>query len=191
VLVEAQGQQQTLGLGATAVGIVVAGAFNVWDDQVLASFGFLVAVPLLSVLVLLQWAGRAFALMRVGAHLEALEKRLREAVGAPPPVMTWEEMLEKARPARWWKPHPGWNDFGAFGVFAAIAVGAIVLGAWRGYDKHEGTIVVVTIVQSLVIGVVIVALASALATGRKRAREDYERVATSSSVEGQASPPKT
>ena len=48
VLAEASGQQHTLALGATVVGILVAGAFNVWDDQLLATVAFLGAVPLLA-----------------------------------------------------------------------------------------------------------------------------------------------
>jgi hypothetical protein len=114
VLSEATAQQQTLALGATAVGILVAGGFNVWDDQLVASVAFLAAVPLLSLLILVQWTGRALGLMRVGVYLEGLEDALRTAYSsAPSSVLVWEKTLAKARRSNWWTPfrtRPGWTS---------------------------------------------------------------------------------
>ena len=125
----------------------------------------------------MQWAGRFFSLMRVGAHLARLEAEIGAAVGAPAPVLIWEEMLDASRPKQWWKPHPGWNDFGAFGVFATIAVVAIVLGTWRGYHGHEKVVITLAIVQLAVAGTVILTLAATLPAARSRARKTYAAAA--------------
>jgi hypothetical protein len=176
VLAEGQGQQQTLALGATAVGILVAGAFNVWDDRLLATIAFLGAIPLLCILILIQWAGRAFGMMRVGVYLEGLEDALRNAyVSAPAPVLTWEQTLVSMRPNRWWKPHYGWNDFGAVAVFASFAAGSIALGAYRGFGGHEGLVAILTAIQAVVLLLFTATLAWNLATVRQRARADFPR----------------
>jgi hypothetical protein len=175
VLSEAAAQQQTLALGATAVGILVAGGFNVWDDQLLASVAFLAAVPLLSVLILVQWAGRAIGLMRVGVYLEGLEDALRTAYSqVPPAVFIWEKTLAKARPRNWWTPHYEWNDFGALAVFFLLAAGSIALGAYRAYDGHEGTVVVVVSLESVVLLICALALFRAIAHVREDVRRDLE-----------------
>jgi hypothetical protein len=48
VVAEAEARQHTLAFGATAVGIVAAGGFNVWDEKLVATVAFLAAVPLIS-----------------------------------------------------------------------------------------------------------------------------------------------
>lgn len=170
----AQGQQQTLALGATAVGILAAGGFNVWDDRLLATIAFLGAVPLLSVLVLIQWAGRAYAMMRVGAYLELLEAALRNAYpSAPAPILTWEKTIAGARPEQWWKPHAGWNDFGAVAVFALLAGGSIGLGAYRAWDDYETLTTIVAAIQAGILLVFTGTLAVNVATVRQRARDDF------------------
>lgn len=176
VLAEAQGQQQTLALGATAVGILVAGAFNVWDDRLLATIAFLGAIPLLCTLILIQWAGRAFGLMRIGVYLEGLETALRSTYASPPPlpVLTWEKTLVSTRPSKWWRPHYGWNDFGAVAVFALFAAGSIALGSYRGYGGGEGGLVIVlTAIQGAVLLSFTSILAWSLATVRESARRDF------------------
>ena len=148
VLAEAQGQHQTLALGGTAVGILVAGAFNVWDDALLATIAFLGAIPLLCMLVLIQVAGRAYGMMLVGVYLEGLERALRGAYAlAPGPVLSWEETLVVMRTKHWWSLRYGWSDLGAVGVFAVFAAGSIALGAYRGYAGHERLVVVLTAIQ--------------------------------------------
>jgi len=175
VLSEAAGQQQTLALGATAVGILVAGGFNVWDDQLLASVAFLAAVPLLSILILVQWAGRALGLMRVGVYLEGLEDALRTAYSeVPPSVLVWEKTLAKARPRNWWTPHYEWNDFGALAIFLLLAAGSIALGGYRAYHGHEGTAVVAVSLESVVLSICAFALFRAIAHVREDVRRDLK-----------------
>jgi hypothetical protein len=173
ILNEAAAQQQILALGATAIGIVVAGGLNVWDDKLVATIAFLAAVPLLSVLVLVQWAGRAFAMMRVGVYLERLENALRLELAPPGPVLSWEETLATIRPDKPWNVQSGWNDFGAVGLFALFAAGSAALGAYRGWAGNEVLIGILTAVQAVVIGASVVAVARGVADARVQARERF------------------
>jgi hypothetical protein len=173
VVSEAQAQQHILALGATAVGVVIAGAFNVWDDQLLATLAFLLVVPLLSALVLVQWAGRATAMMRVGVYLEQVERTLAGHTGAPVPLLTWEATLARLRPESVWKPQAGWNDFGAVGIFGLLSAGSIALGAYKGWNGHEVGIGVVGVIQGLLLSVFVVFLGRGVASARKEARTSF------------------
>ena len=87
--------QRTLALGITAVGILVAGAFNVWDssDPLPATLLFLVAIPLVCALVVLQWAGQMLFLVLRHRYLLALESTLRNAYpSGPTTLFTWEDL---------------------------------------------------------------------------------------------------
>lgn len=173
VVSEAQAQQHILALGATAVGVVIAGAFNVWDDQLLATLAFLLVVPLLSALVLIQWAGRATAMMRVGVYLERLEGTLARHTTAPTPVLTWEATLARMRPEHLWKPQAGWNDFGAVGIFALLSAGSIGLGAYKGWSGHEVEVGIVAAIQGLLLTGFIYLLGQGVATARQEARTNF------------------
>jgi hypothetical protein len=117
-----QAAQNTLALGATAVGILIAAALNVWDERLLASITFLVAIPLVCVLVIVQWAGQNILVVQIKAYLEGLERALREArVKVPEPVMTWEEKFSAARRAKqWWIPDLRWHASAAIFVFVLL-----------------------------------------------------------------------
>lgn len=174
VLAEGQGQQQTLAFGATAVGILAAGGFNVWDDRLLAAAVFLGAIPLLCVLILVQWSGRTAGLMRIGVYLERLEKALRSGYpSAPRSVLCWEETLSNLRPTQWWRPHHGWNDIGAFSVFVLLAAGSIALGAYRGYEGNELLVSLLAGLEGAVLLIFAGPLAWHLLTVRQRARRDF------------------
>lgn len=173
VLAEGQGQSQTLAFGATAVGILFAGALNVWEDRSLATIAFLGAIPLLCLLVLVQWAGRAFGIIRVGVYLEALENALQTAYSAPTPLLTWERALLANRPKEWWKPHYGWSDLGALAVLVVLAAGSIAIGAYRGFAANEVLVVVLTAVQGAILAVFTAFLVSRLSKVREDARRDF------------------
>lgn len=115
-------------------------------------------------------------MMRVGVYLEGLENALRIACSAaPPPVLTWEKTLLSTRPSKWWKPHYGWNDFGAVAVFVLLAANSIALGAYRGYAGHEELVAVLAAIEAVVMLLFTVMLAWNLATVRQRARGDFPR----------------
>lgn len=173
VLAEASAQQQILALGATAVGVVVAGAFNVWDDHLLATIAFLGVVPLLTVFVLVQWAGRAAAMMRVGRYLEALETALCAELGSPFPLLRWEATLARLRPASFFRPRAGWNDFGAVAVFALIGAGSLALGAYRGWSDATLVVFLATLVQSAVLIGTVLMVAVGVYGARSEARTSF------------------
>lgn len=176
VVAEAAAQQQILALGTTAIGIVFAGAFTVWDDQLLATFAFMIAVPLISAFVLIQWAGRAAAMMRVGVYLERLETSLARGTNAPAPVLSWERTLAGMRPDKPWKPQAGWNDFGAVGVFALLAGGSVALGAYRGWSGHEAAVSLFTVLEYTVLVLIVIAVGRGVATARHEARLNFPEV---------------
>jgi hypothetical protein len=177
VLSEAQAQQQILALGATAVGLVVAGAFNVWDNQLLASVAFLGVVPLLCLFVLVQWVGRAAGLMGVGFYLQQLEEALRTAFpSAPPRVFSWERTrAEPASREHWWTANYEWHDVGAIAIFALLAYGSIALGAYRAYDRHEAAALVLLVIEILVLTAIAIRFLRETTTVRNRVRRGFER----------------
>jgi hypothetical protein len=176
VVSEAEAQQQTLGLGATAVGLVVAGAFNVWGNAVLVAVAFLGVVPLLCLFVLVQWVGRAAGLLRVGLYLERLEDALRAAYPlAPPNVFSWEKTLSATtRRGKWWKASYEWHDFGAIAIFAILAYGSIALGAYRVYARDSVVVIPLAFVEGLVFSGFAVRFLREAATARGRMRDSLE-----------------
>jgi hypothetical protein len=152
VIAEAAAQQQTLTIGGTAAGIVFAGGLNVWHDQLLAAAALMGGVPLICLLVVVQWSARTIGLMRVGAYLERIELILRTHLEPPPPdpLFTWERTLVERQPSSWWTPHAGWNDGGGAAVFIPLAFAAIALGAYRGYGGHALLVGIIVAAEGLV-----------------------------------------
>jgi hypothetical protein len=187
VLAQGAAQQQHLALGATAVGVIVAGAFNVWDERLLAAIAFLAVVPLLSVFVLVQWAGSAAAMMRVGGYLEGLETAIASSTSAPAPVLTWEATLAGLRPKQRWKPQAGWSDFGALAIFALLAGGSLALGAYRGWSGHGVLVGLLTAIEGVILLLIVAAIAHGVATARRQARENFPKPALDSQA-GSAEP---
>jgi hypothetical protein len=179
VLAEAQAQQQTLALGATAVGLVVAGGFNVWDNRTLASVAFLGVVPLLCLFVLVQWVGRAVGLLQVGVYLEQLEDALRVAFpSAPPRVLVWERTLagasDRQEQRRRWEPRYVWQDYAAIAIFAVLAYGSIALGSYRIYSRHHITGIAAIVVEALLLSVLALRFLRGVATARRRLRQSLD-----------------
>jgi len=128
-------------------------------------------VPLLCLLVLVQWVGRALGLMRVGVYLQGLEDALRAAYpSAPPTVFGWEKLLADARPEGWWKPSYEWHDFGAIAVFVLLAAGSIGLGGYRGYARHEATVTAFVVAESIFLALFAIALIVEMAYVRRNVR---------------------
>jgi hypothetical protein len=176
VVSEAETQQQTLALGATAVGLVVAGAFNVWSNRLLVSIAFLGLIPLLCLFVLVQWVGRAAGLMRVGLYLEQLEDALRTGYRtAPPQAFTWEKTLaDTTRRGHWWEASYEWHDFGAVAIFALLAYGSIALGAYRAYADHEAIVIVLVVLEIVLLTALAIRLLREVATARQKVRQSLQ-----------------
>jgi MFS family permease len=176
-----QAAQNTLALGATAVGILIAGALNVWNERLLASITFLVAIPLVCVLVIVQWSGQLILVVQIGVYLENLEKALREARNkAPHPVMTWQKTLREWRVGeKWWIPDFRWHASAAIVIFLLLAVGSIGLGAYRGFSGHEAGVITLVVIEGILLVIVVVCVVWELATGPKRFREQYAEASAS------------
>jgi hypothetical protein len=130
---------RTLALGITAVGILVAGAFNVWDssDELPATALFLVVIPVVSALVLLQWAGQILFLTARGKYVQDVERAIRQAYPLlPEKLFTWEDSFDERHwiSGKWWKPDLRWYMHAATVVFQLIAVGSICLGVSKGWE---------------------------------------------------------
>src|SRR5262245_32645618 len=69
---------QTLGFGATIVGLLVAGGFHVWNDRLPATAVFLVLVPLVCGLVGVQWSGLMVLLEEERRYLFGVEQTIKE-----------------------------------------------------------------------------------------------------------------
>jgi hypothetical protein len=165
VLATVQAQNSSLTVGTAAIGILAAGAFNVWEDAVLATLVFLGAVPLLTALVVLLWFSQVIGMFEVGVYLDGLERKLREELRAPAPVMTWEESIREGRAAIR-RPQYDWSNYAIVGLLAALAGAALVLGAYRGFGEHPWT-VAIALLEAAVLG----ALGAALVGELRRARE--------------------
>jgi hypothetical protein len=183
VVAEGATLQQILAFGAAAVGIAAAGAFNVWDERGLAAVAFLGVVPLLSLLVLIQWAGRTAAMMRVGVYLELIEGALREATSPPTPLLAWEERLAKARGGRFFRPQAEWANVATVSIFGAIALGSTAVGAERGWEDHRALALTVAVVELIVVLAISATIAYGIVHARAFARTDF-----GSATEGAESP---
>jgi hypothetical protein len=172
-----QAAQTALTFGATTVGILIAGSLNVWDERLLASLAFLVAIPLVCIIILINWAGLVIALMQLGAYNTSLERTLREAYeNVPESVMTWEahwaERFLTRRPhKKWWIPDIRWAAGAGPVTFVLLAAGSIVLGAYRGFAGHEVAILVIAVLEGFVLALVSILLARELTTGHERFRD--------------------
>jgi len=137
VLATMQTQGASLTFGTATLGIVAAGAFNVWKEQFIATIVFMFVVLFVCSLVLVVWLGELTRMMRAGQHLFGLEKALQTAFGIDPggPVFSWESHLRSGSTSP--TEHPsmrqfGWNYAAIIWMFLSIAVGSVFLGMWRG-----------------------------------------------------------
>jgi hypothetical protein len=165
-----QAAHNTLVFGATAVGILIAGTFNVWDERLLASIAFLVAIPLVCIFVAVQWAGQLILVLQLGIYLEGLEKVLREARDdVPELVMTWQEKFIGERPhKKWWMPDLRWHSSTAVVIFLLLAAVSIGLGGYRAFSGYEITVVTIVVVEGILLVLVAALLTWELATGYRR-----------------------
>jgi hypothetical protein len=172
--------QTTLAFGATTVGILIAGSLNVWEDRLVASVAFLVAIPLVCVVVLANWAGLVLGMMALSVYLVDLEKTLRGAYrDVPDTVFVWQAPWTAGfvlRPPRmkWWIPDFRWLAGIGPAIFVLLAGGSIILGAYRGYDGNEVLITVVAVTEGFVLVVVSFLVVRGLATASKHFRAKSE-----------------
>lgn len=190
---------RTLAFGLTAIGVLVAGAFNVWDSRETfpSTALFLVVIPIVSVLVLVQWSGQMLFLTRRGEYLQAIEHAIRDMhkppreshkpppeSHAPPPesdwplpdtLFTWEDQFDKRHSIRgteWWKPDLRWHLHAGTLVFGLVAVGSLALGAYKGFNSAPVLTIAIVCIESILL------ISLGLWLTRKLATDVRRRLAT-------------
>ncbi len=171
ILAMTQAQHSTLALGVTAIGILAAGAFNVWnEDRVVAPIVFIAVVPLLTSMILVIWASQVVGMFNIGHYLRGLEARIGDAVGdGPGGIMSWEETATKEK-IRTRTPTYAWHYVAVIVLFGILTVGSIVLGAYRAWSVYETKAQVGAFVMGGFAVVVFSLVAWAVGTGRNRYR---------------------
>jgi hypothetical protein len=163
--------QQTLTFGATTVGILVAGAFNVWGDRLPATLLFLVVTPIVASVVIVQWTGLMLALWESDLYLGELETAIRAAYDPiPPALFTWEDnFFARFRvKGKWWKPDRRWQMNAAITAFPLLAAGSLILGAYRGWQSHPVAVSIVGTIEFAVLAFVAIALLRQLGSAAKQ-----------------------
>ena len=171
-----QAQHSTLALGVTAIGILSAGAFNVWaDDRFVASVVFLGAVPLLTSMILVVWVSQVVGMLNVGRYLLRLETSIAAALDHPPTgLMTWEADASRERVLSR-KPTYAWHYVAVLILFAILMAASIVLGAYRAWDEHESATLVAVAGIGLFCLLVFSGVAWAVGTGRSSGEPEGTR----------------
>ena len=134
ILTTMQTQQGTLRFGTATLSILVVGALNVWDEELVASLAFLLAIPFLANLVITIWMGEVTRMMRAGDHLSEVEIRFQALYPEmPSPIMRWESGLrDKRSPRTRYKRHYEWNYLAIVLIFWTMSVGSMAVGISRG-----------------------------------------------------------
>lgn len=168
-------QQAILSFGTATIGLLTAGAFNVWDDPAVATLIFLGVTPLVSGIVLVVWIGEFIRRTRAGMHLQQIEQAFRNAKpDMPPAVMAWERGLhDSERDA--WRRRRDWNYAAVIALFAAIGGGSLVLGAYRGFGYWPEPTVAGAIAGAAVLAAMVGFVVAQLRAARGLRAEPYRR----------------
>jgi hypothetical protein len=134
ILTTMQTQQGTLRFGTATLSILVVGALNVWDEELVASLAFLFAIPFLVNLVITIWMGEVTRMMRAGDHLAEVESRFQVVYPEmPSPIMRWEGGLRDPRsPTTRHKRHYEWNYLAIILIFWTMSLASMAVGVYRG-----------------------------------------------------------
>jgi hypothetical protein len=168
-----QAQHSTLALGVTVIGILSAGAFNVWDDRFVVTVVFLAAVPLLAAMILALWASQVWGMLDIGRYLLSLEANIAKEVDDPSTgLMTWERQLSTQ--IGWARePNYAMNAVAVLALFAFLTLASIVLGGYRAWDDHE----VETLAGGLTVGLIFSAIFLGVSWSVLRARSRHRGAA--------------
>jgi hypothetical protein len=170
--------QHTMTFGGATIGVLVAGGVNAWDHRVPTTLIFLVVIPLVAGLVVVQWSGQMLALGAKGRYLEQIEQAIRDAHrglaaggGLPAPLFTWERSTHETVSRIWWLPDWRWHRNAASVAFGIIAACSLVVGAYRGYHGHELLVTAVAVAEALLLTAVAIVLLRSLGGFYARASE--------------------
>jgi hypothetical protein len=167
--------QQTLTFGATTVGILVAGALNVWTEALPATLLFLGVIPLVSAVVLVQWVGQMLALRQVDQYLQKVEEAIRYAYPSlPETLFTWESTFpdrKRIGAKSWMAPDLRWHENAAITAFSLLALGSLVIGGYKGFAGHPVIVTVVGVLEGVALTLVGILLLSELGGAAKHEPE--------------------
>lgn len=93
-------QVRVLGLGTTASGVVLGLGVKAGISSPTATVLLVGFTPLLALFVCVLWLGEMERMVRAGAHIAKLERRISDRIDQHDPAMTWETSLRIDQPAR-------------------------------------------------------------------------------------------
>lgn len=139
-------QAQLLTFGWAAVGVLTVAGTSLRDRSALSSMlVFLGLLPVVCYLGLQMWLGEVIRMLRVGAHLRRLERRVNRHVRLDgDPLLSWETWAHERDQANVERTHLRWVG----SSYLLVAGGAIAFGYYeadrflqqRGHrwDEHPG-----------------------------------------------------
>jgi len=151
-------QQSILSFGTAALGILLAGAFNVFGEPLPAALIFLLFVPLVSHLILVLWMTEVVRMLRAGYFLARIERKVDELTDCTD-LLSWERWAH-ARPV----PEEDPDDIRlvlrdvdrqSFQLVSAmlisIALGGIAIGNYEITRMEEGRMVWIEVLNILAV----------------------------------------
>ncbi len=121
-------QLRILGLGTTALGVVLGLGVKAGTGSATATVLLVFFSPLLALLVCILWLGEMERMVRAGAHIASLEHRISDAIDPSRPAMSWERSLRLNRSDRRRVLSVYRSIFGILFLTAAVAAVLGVIG---------------------------------------------------------------
>jgi hypothetical protein len=149
--------QHTITFGGATIGILIAAGFNIWDEPVPATLIFLVAVPLVSTAVVVQWFGQMRSFLRTHEYIKALETAmlvdLRREGDVP------DALFSKHTPKseRWYRDE-GLFQNAAVAVFVLLAGSSLVLGVYKDFADYKGLVLAIGAAEFIAVATVLILL---------------------------------
>ena len=139
-------QQLILQLGLAALGVLVSVGIRSSTDTTVAALLLMGLIPLLSVLIVLIWAGELERMVRAGTHLRRIERRMNHAYEGCWPLQ-WESLLGTPLLPR----IHGIYRAVLVALLSLLGVGAASIGAVRlGEGDHWVWMAALTVADSLI-----------------------------------------
>jgi hypothetical protein len=137
--------QHTATFGGATAGILIAAGFNIWNQTktLPATLIFLVAVPLVSAAVVVQWVGQMRSYDRTRKHIHALEDAILQDLqrDGDVPKDLFGPHVKTGR--KWYRPDERWFGSAGILIFVWLALGSLALGGYKGYADHKALVAVV------------------------------------------------
>jgi hypothetical protein len=142
-------QQRVLASGTATAGLLLGLGADAKPGSTVAVVLLLVLEPLLAWLVTAMWLGEVERMVRAGAFLSVLERKIAAHFPEQQPPLEWESRLRREAPGG---RRILWVYRAVFGVMTAIAAAAVAIGATQVIGRHpvRGTIATSCLVAALI-----------------------------------------